>query len=137
MPAEFAPLLKRSMETFVSSGESASIVYNIFITAGIMVAGMLITWAFVWSYEKDMNLLVAMVAFMAVAYGVAMVIITVVNMGSLGAISFKMSIGASILACIMFIIVGLVFLVKFFRNRSVSLARGSYVPSPVSSYIDH
>lgn len=134
MPHPFESILKYPLrvEHYVSSSESASIVSSTFIGAGLMFLAMLITWLFIWSYQKDRYLFISMVALVAFAYGTEMVILSAVNMSDLTVTQFRLFMGSSLLFSLMFMLVSIFGFVKYkHRNSSPS----SYVPSNVESYL--
>lgn len=134
MPSPFEPILKKSnfFEPFVSESESVSIVSNTFIGAGLMLVAMLITWLFIWSYQKDRFLFISMFALVAFLYGAEMVILSAINMNNLDVSQFKLFMGSSLLFCLIFIIVGLFGFIKY-KRRNVS---STYVPSNVQNYLN-
>jgi hypothetical protein len=136
MTADFQPILKHNLvEEFVSSNESLKIVTNIFISAGLMVVAMIITWLFIWSYEKDINLFISIIACVAMLFSMESIIMTIINMSKFDEISFKVSMGSGITASLIFFILAITFFIRFFqRMRGDSGSR--YVPSTVSNYID-
>lgn len=133
MPSPFEPILKKSnfFEPFVSESESVSIVTNTFIGASLMFAAMLITWLFIWSYQKDKFLFISMFALVAFLYGAEMVILSAVNMSNLDQAQFKLFMGSSLLFCLIFVIVGLFGFIKYKRRNVTS----SYVPPAVQNYL--
>jgi O-antigen/teichoic acid export membrane protein len=136
MTADFAPILKQNLvEQFVSSNESLKIVTNIFISAGLMVFAMMITWLFIWSYQKNTNLFIAFIACVAMLFSLEWIILTIINMSKYDEISFKVSMGSGILNGLIFFILAMTFFIRFFQDsRGDSGSR--YVPSTVSNYID-
>lgn len=132
MPSPFEPIVKlRTYETFVSDSEQTSIVANTFISASLMFVAMLITWLFIWSYQKDRYLFIAMFAVVALLYGVEMVILTSVNSSELQSVQYKLFMSSSILFSAIFFLVGVFGFFKYYR-RNV----GSYVPTTVQNYLN-
>lgn len=140
MPAEFVPVVQQRnkaeiVEMFVSGNESLTIMTNIFVSAGIMIFAMIITWLFIWSYNKDKLLFISIISIVAILFAIENIIIILINMDKYDPISFKVTMGSNILCGIIFFIVAIVFFIRFFQNRRSSSA-SSYVPSNVQSYID-
>lgn len=138
MPAYFEPILKKMQivpgaEGFVSSNESLSIITKIFISAGLMILAMVITWLFISSYEKDKNFFIGILSVVALMFSIEYLVLTIINMSKYDELSFKVAMGSTIVACLMFLIVAMIFFIKFFQSMRSS---GSYVPSSVQSYID-
>lgn len=118
-------------ENFVSQSESLTIVSNTFIGAGLMLFAMVVTWLFIWSYQKDRYLFIAILSFVALIYSSEMVIVSAVSMKSLSDLQFKLIMGSSLLFSFIFILVGLFGFIKYKRRTP-----GSYVPSNVSDYLN-
>ncbi len=134
MPSLFEPILKqpKSEEHFVSDEESKNIVVNILIGVSLMVAAMLITWLFIWSYEKEKSLFIAIFATVMFIYAIKMVIFIALKKNDMNETTFKVFMGSSVTVAIMNLM-----LIIFFSIRASSRLRGrsSYVPGAVQDYI--
>lgn len=142
MPAEFEPLVKKTtdhnvVEMFVSGDQSITIMTNILVSAGLMILAMIITWVFIWSYEKDRQLFISIIALVSLLFSIENVVIILVNMSKYDPVSFKISMGSNILSGLIFSIITVYFFIRFFQNqRSNASSMSSYVPSNVQNYIN-
>jgi uncharacterized YccA/Bax inhibitor family protein len=137
MPVLFEPLLKHggfsgAFEPFANQSETVSIVSGTFIGAGLMVIATVITWLFIWSYQKNVHLFVTMFALVAFIFGVEIVILTAINMSELEKTQFRMFMSSSILFSLICVVIALF---GFFKYKQQS-ASSSYVPSSVQSYLN-
>lgn len=133
MPSMFEPLLMQpSKEHFVSEEESKSIVVNILIGVSLMVAAMLLTWLFIWAYEKEKALFITILGVVMFLYSVKMVIFIALKKKDMGDVAFKVFMGSSVTMAIMNVM-----LIIFFSIRAASRlrSRSSYVPGAVQDYI--
>jgi membrane protease YdiL (CAAX protease family) len=140
MPATFEPLVRRNpdhnvIEMFVSGDESMSIMTNIFVSAGVMILAMILTWLFIWSYQKDYHLFISIIALVAFLFALENIIIILVNMSKYEEVSFKISMGSNVLSGIMFLIISIFFFIRFFQTRR-QVSSSSYIPTNVQNYID-
>lgn len=135
MTADFDPILKHdaSMEPFVNSSQSADIVSNIMISAGLMVFAMLITWLLLWSYQKDKFLFISIISIMGLCFAIEVIILVLVNMNKYDQITFRISIGSGVVIGVIYLILALIFFIRFVQNQR---SGNTYVPPSVQSYID-
>jgi ABC-type multidrug transport system fused ATPase/permease subunit len=139
MPSEFEPILKQKLsntngiEQFVSESESTSIVGSIFMGIGLMVLAMLITWLFLWSYQKEKLLFIVVLSVVVFLYSVEMVAFIALQRGKLSPLMFRIFMGSSVMISIMCIILIIVFSIKASQRLR---GRSSYVPGPVQDYIE-
>jgi hypothetical protein len=140
MTAVFEPIIKHglrsddSMETFVNSSQSTDIASNILISAGLMIFAMLMTWLLLWSYQKDKFLFIAIVSIIGFCFALEVIILVLINMNKYDLITFRVSIGSSVVIGLFYLILILIFFVRFIQNVR---AANNYVPPSVQSYIDH
>ena len=133
MPSPFEPILRKSnfFETFVSESEGVSIIANTFIGGGLMLLAMVITWLFIWSYQKDKFLFIAILASVALLFSSEIVILSAVNMSNLDVVQFRLFMGSSLVFSFIFMIVAIFGFIKYSKRGG-----GSYVPSQVSTYLN-
>lgn len=131
MPSTFEPLLK--MEQFVTNAESESVVSFSFITGALMVVAMILTGVFIWSYQKDRFLFIAVFAFVAMLYSAEIMLLSAINMSKLDMTQFTLFMGSSVLFSIMFFIVAIFGAFKYWRRNSSS---SPYVPTTVQNYLN-
>lgn len=141
MPAEFEPLLKKNhgnlVETFVSGDESMTIMTNILVSAGLMILAMMITWMFIWSFQKDHQFFISIVSIVAFLFAIENIIIILVNMSHYDPISFKISMGSNVLSAVIFFIMSVYFFVRYVQTQRASSGYGTqYIPQNVQSYIN-
>jgi ABC-type multidrug transport system fused ATPase/permease subunit len=138
MTAEFVPILQKhrspDIETFVTGSESADIATNIFVSAGLMIFAMIITWLFIWSYQKDKFLFITIISLVALCFALEVVVLVLINMNKYDQITFRVSLGSAVLVGFIYFILAVIFMSRFFQNQRSS---NSYVPSSVQSYIEH
>lgn len=121
------------MEPFVNSSQSADIVSNIMISAGLMVFAMLITWLLLWSYQKDKFLFISIISIMGLCFAIEVIILVLVNMNKYDQITFRISIGSGVVIGVIYLILALIFFIRFVQNQR---SGNTYVPPSVQSYID-
>lgn len=136
MTAEFEPLLKQQqIEQFVSASQSTTIATNIFVSAGLMIFAMLITWMMIWSYQKDKFLFIAIICFISIMFCLEIIIIMLINMNRYDEVTFKLTMGSSVMMGLIYFILLIIFVVRYFQNQRAN-STSSYVPSSVQNYID-
>ena len=136
MTADFAPILKqKEIEQFVSSSQSTTIATNIFVSAGLMIFAMLVTWVMIWSYQKDKYLFIAIICFISILFCLEMIIIILINMNRYDEITFKLTMGSSVMMGIIYLILIIIFIFRYFQSQRAE-SSSSYVPPSVQNYID-
>lgn len=136
MTADFDPILKqKQIEQFVSSSQSTTIAVNIFVSAGLMIFAMLVTWMMIWSYQKDKFLFIAIICFISILFCLEIIIIMLINMSRYDEVTFKLTMGSSVMMGLIYFILLIIFVVRYFQAQRANTT-STYVPTSVQSYID-
>jgi hypothetical protein len=140
MPADFIPLLKKredddEVEQFVPDKDTGSIVTNIFISLGLMIVAMLITWLFIWSYEKDRSLFITIFAVVAFLYAAEIAVFIAINTDKLDTITFRIMTSSTVFFGFTFLLIAIIFMIKAIQHLR-SKSQG-YVSNTVRDYINN
>jgi hypothetical protein len=121
-------------EDFVTTTESNALVINVFTGIGLAALGMLITFIFFWSYNKDKTLFIVVLSVLFFLYALMQMVYFIVKRGSLGNMEFSVMLGASIFVEIMAVILLIIFSIVASRRLRGSVS-SSYAPAaPVQNF---
>jgi len=121
-------------EDFVTTTESNALVINVFTGIGLAALGMLITFIFFWSYNKDKTLFIVVLSVLFFLYALMQMVYFIVKRGSLGNTEFSVMLGASIFVEIMAVILLIIFSIVASRRLRGSVS-SSYAPAaPVQNF---
>jgi hypothetical protein len=106
------------VEPFVTDKETMEMIKRIFIGIGLMIGASVLSVILYWSYQKSRSIFIVVMNLVLLAYAIE----------KLDSNMYYTFMGSAIAAGFIAIFMILIFLVKFFRDKS------SYVPSSISSY---
>lgn len=111
-------------EHFVGESETKSIVGNVFLSVGLMVAAVLLAIGFFWAYKTDVSYVVVLVAVLMFAYAVNVTAYIAVIREKLSVTAFRYYMGVSVFAAFLNLIVAIVFVMRQSSGPSPSPAYG-------------
>jgi heme/copper-type cytochrome/quinol oxidase subunit 2 len=144
MPGIFVPILKSEqekrkitdeIETFEDNDEESTgeMVGKIFIGISLMTLAMIMTWLFIWSYNKDRALFMVIFASLTFIYALKVFIYIMVTRSKMSSEIFRVYLGSAITMLVISTTMIIFFAVKFGRHQRSS---SSYVPPSVQEYIN-
>ena len=145
MPMEFEPILKSEQEkrdklyenfanTKIMDDEVAgSVVGSIFIGISLMTLAMLLTWLFIWGYNKDRSLFIAIFAALIFAYSIKVLVYVIILRTKVSVPVFRVYLGSAIFMIFTSIVMIVFFSIK--ASRKLKSSTG-YIPPSVQEYIN-
>lgn len=122
-------------EAFVSASETNALIINLFTGLGLAALGMVLTFAFFWSYNRDKTFFIVVVAILMFLYGLMQMIYFIVKRENLGKTEFSVMLGASIFIEIIAVILIIVFSIissrRFTRIVASSSSSSGQITNPV------
>jgi len=120
-------------ESFVTTGDTNALVINVFTGLGLAALGMIFTFLFFWSYNKDKTLFIVVLSVILFFYALMQMIYFIVKKDSLGNVEFSVMLGASIFVEIMAVILLIIFSIVASRRLrgSTSSVSTSFTQPPV------
>jgi uncharacterized membrane protein len=120
-------------ESFVTGSETNALVINVFTGLGLAALGMIFTFLFFWSYNKDKTVFIVVLSVILFLYALMQMIYFIVKKESLGNVEFSIMLGASIFVEIMAVILLIIFSIiasRRLRGSTVSSSSFSQAPAP-------
>lgn len=122
----------KRIEAFVSEDDTKRVMRSVFTAVGLMIGAMFIAFLFIWSYNKEKTLFIAIYsAFMFIFSVLIIAVISIIRKKIDDVVVFYILVGSSAF----FAILNLVLILTFTIVASKRLRR-SYVPSGVQEYIN-
>jgi hypothetical protein len=103
-------------ESFVENAQSNSIVANLFISIGMMLAAAFLMLGFYWAYKTDLAWFVVILSVLMFAYSINITAYIAVIRSKLSATAFRYYIGVSIIAAFVNLIIAIVFMLRAMRR---------------------
>lgn len=130
-------------EPFVTEEDSKTIVSNVFISVGLMIAAMIVTGIFYWSFNKNPMLFICILCALIFFYTVKVITITALMREQFKSKRmFMVLMGGTVFVCLLTLILAIMFGIKANQGgRSSSSSSSSYgngndyIPSNVNEYI--
>lgn len=118
-------------EFFVSTSETNTLITNVFTGLALAVLGMVLTFIFFWSYNKDKTLFIVVLSILLFLYALMQMIYFIVKKETLENFEFSVMVGASIFVEILAVILIIVFsIVASRRLRGNNRVTSSFTQPP-------
>lgn len=124
-------------ESFVTEDDSKAIVANVFISVGLMIAAMIITGIFYWSFNKNPLLFISILCAIMFFYTIKVIIIAALMREQFKSkMMFMILMGGTVFMSLLSLILTIMFGIKASQGGRSSSASNYNIPSNVNEYIN-